>query len=106
MRLRPDGSPARNDVEVLSVLTAPGTVTLTVGGRAFEFQAPAGISTHLAPLAVGTISADVRRAGTTTASVTSPYPVTDTPFVQDLQYVGVTNVTAPTLPAVGAAVGS
>ncbi len=105
MRLRPGGSPARDDVEVVSVLTAPATVTLTVGGQAHEFQAPAGISAHLAPLAVGAISVDVTRDGRVTASVASPYAVTDTPTVQDLQYVGVTNVTAPTLPSPEASVG-
>ena len=56
------GSPSRDTVEALTFLRAPGTV-----------------------------SAKVVRSGTTVAAVTSPYRVTTSPYVQDLQYVGVSS---------------
>ena len=81
------GSPARDTVEALTFLTAPGRVTLTVGGVSTSCDVPAGPATCLAPLRAGTVSAVVSRDGRPVAAVTSPHQVTATPYVQDLQYV-------------------
>ena len=86
MKLR-GGSPARDTVEALSFLTAPGIITITVGGHTTSCSAAAGVSSCLAPLSAGSISVAVTRGGATVASLTSPNQVTATPYVQDLQYV-------------------
>ncbi len=86
MQLR-GGSPARNTVEALTFLTAPGTVTVTVGSKVTSCSVPAGVSSCIAPLGSGSVSAKVVRAGAAVSSVTSPVKVTTTPYVQDLQYV-------------------
>ncbi len=92
MKLRGGSSPARNDVEVLSMLTAPATVTVNIGNTSYSYTAPAGTSTKLFPLGYGTVSAQAARAGTTISSVTTPLPVTATPQVQDLQYIGASSL--------------
>ena len=81
------GSAARDTVEALTFLTAPGRVTVTVGNVATSCDVPAGPATCLAPLRPGTVSAVVSRGGRPVAAVTSPHEVTATPYVQDLQYV-------------------
>lgn len=86
MTLRPGSSSARNKVEALVFLKSAATVTINSGGTISTFSGSAGINSFLADLHYGTISATVTRAGVTTASVTSPYKVVSTPYVQDLQY--------------------
>ena len=73
-------------------LKAPATVTLQVGSKTHRWKAPAGLSVHTEPLAPGTVSGRVERDGEVTTSVTSPYRVTDTPFVQDLEYHAVSSL--------------
>lgn len=110
MTLRGGSSPARDTVEALTYLVAPATVQLQVGDTHYSCAAPAGPGVCTVPLSMGTVSVQVVRAGTDVAGVTSPFPVTATPYVQDLQYVGVssgrsgtrtvvaTDTTAPTAP--------
>ncbi len=86
------GTPARDTVEALAFLTAPAVVTVTVGGNATSCALPAGVSPCVAPLRPGTVSAEVTRWGAAVASVVSPYEVTATPYVQDLQYVAVSSL--------------
>ncbi|MDP9416879.1 MAG: DNRLRE domain-containing protein, partial [Actinomycetota bacterium] len=86
MKLR-GGSPARDTVEALTFLTAPATVTITVGANTHSCAAPAGEGVCTVPLSPGTVSAKVVRNSTTVASVTSPHKVTTTPYVQDFTYV-------------------
>jgi hypothetical protein len=81
----------RNTVEVLTMLTSPASVTVTVGGSKTTYDAPAGVYAKLVPLAVGKVSASATRSGATIASVASPYTVVSTPVVQDLQYYGVSS---------------
>ncbi|WP_104194129.1 endo-1,3-alpha-glucanase family glycosylhydrolase [Cryobacterium sp. M25] len=76
----------RDTVGVLTFLTAPATVTVSIGGKKTSFEAPAGESSRTFPLALGTISASADRNGGEIAAVTSPYTVVDHPVVQDLQY--------------------
>ncbi|WP_308286926.1 glycoside hydrolase family 71 protein [Actinomadura parmotrematis] len=76
----------RDTVEVLSFLKAAATVRATVGGTATDYAAAAGVQAKLFPLAFGANGAAIVRSGTTVASVASPFTVTATPTVQDLQY--------------------
>jgi hypothetical protein len=87
MQPRPWSSAPRDTVEALTLLSAPATVQVNVGGRTHSCSAPAGVGVCTVPLAAGTVQADVTRDGTWLASVTSPHKVTNTPYVQDLQYV-------------------
>lgn len=76
----------RDTVEVLAMLRAPATVTLTVGGVKHTIDAPAGLSTATFPLRAGSVSATASRSGAPVVSVNSPFPIVSTPAVQDLQY--------------------
>ncbi|MDP9417061.1 MAG: glycoside hydrolase family 71 protein [Actinomycetota bacterium] len=86
MQLR-GGSPARDTIEALTFLRAPATVVITVGSRRASCEVHGGVDTCTVPLGVGTVSARVLREGREVATVESPFPVTATPEVQDLQYV-------------------
>jgi hypothetical protein len=85
------GSVPRDTVEAVTFLTAPGSVTVTVGGTVTTCTVPAGVATCTVPLATGTVSAVTQRNGTSTAAVTSPYKVVATPYVQDLHYAAVSS---------------
>ena len=91
MVLRDGSSPARDKVEALAFLTAPATVTIRVGGATTSCDLPAGIGVCLAPLGTGGVSATVKRDGGTVTSIASPFTVTASPDVQDLQYVGISS---------------
>ncbi|MCK2215739.1 DNRLRE domain-containing protein [Actinomadura sp. ATCC 31491] len=86
MKLRGGSTAARDTVEVLSMLTAAGKVSVTIGGTTQTYDAPAGVSARTFPLKPGTASATVTRSSATVAKVVSPYTVTATPYVQDLHY--------------------
>jgi hypothetical protein len=98
MHLRDNSSPSRDEVEVVSVLQAPSTLSITIGGAVQTFDAPAGLSVHTVPLALGAVSAVAERGDAPVATATSPFPVVATPVVQDLQYVGVSSDPRPPLP--------
>ncbi len=85
------GSPARNTVEALTFLKAPATVVVKVGSNTYTCSNDAGVDTCTVPLSSGTVSVSVKRSGTTVTSATSPYKVTSSPYVQDMQYVGVSS---------------
>jgi hypothetical protein len=89
MQLRSGSSPARDKIEVLTMLTASATVTATIGGVQSSYDAPSGVHAGLFDLRNGQHSASVRRNGSTTASVTTKYTTVDRPYVQDLQYYAV-----------------
>ncbi|WP_345431270.1 glycoside hydrolase family 71 protein [Actinoallomurus vinaceus] len=91
MTLRSGSTPARDQVEVLTMLTAAAKVTATIGGTAHTYSAPAGVHVQTFALKAGTNSVSVTRNGAVTAKVTSPFTVTSTPQVQDEQYYGVTS---------------
>ena len=86
------GTPSRNTVESLNFLTAASTVSITVGGVTTSCNVPAGVSVCLAPLRAGAVSVVVTRGGTAITGVTSTSIVDSTPYVQDLQYVGVSSL--------------
>ncbi|GLJ79898.1 endo-1,3-alpha-glucanase family glycosylhydrolase [Microbacterium imperiale] len=81
-----------DEVEAVVYLTAPATLTVTVGDTATRFEAPAGRSVYTVPLRAGSVSASIDRAGSRVISLTSPYRVVGTPPVQDLSYYGVSSV--------------
>lgn len=84
-------SPTDN-VEAVVHLTAPATVTVTVGGVSTRFEAPAGRTAYTVPLRPGTASVTIARSGTRVVSLTSPHRIVDRPTVQDLSYYGVTSL--------------
>ena len=89
------GSPTRDTVEALTFLTAPATVTVSVGAKAYRCSADAGIDTCTVPLGTGRVSVKVERSGATVTGTTSPHVVTATPYVQDLDYVAVSSGRLP-----------
>ncbi|MEV0148898.1 MULTISPECIES: endo-1,3-alpha-glucanase family glycosylhydrolase [unclassified Nonomuraea] len=91
MKLRGGSTAARDTVEVLTMLTASASVTVTVGGQKQTYTAPAGVSAKTFPLATGAVSASASRGGTVVAKATSAAQVTAKPSVQTLQYYGVTS---------------
>lgn len=54
-------NPGQNIVEVMSFLTAPGTVTVKVGSNTYSYSAPAGVYNKSLPLSNGTVSATLSR---------------------------------------------
>ena len=87
MTLRQWSSPARDTVEVLTFLTAPAVVKVTVGTTTTTCNAPAGMSSCIAPLKVGSIKASVVRGTTEVSRVSSHAAVTATPYNQNLEYL-------------------
>ncbi|MFJ3490999.1 endo-1,3-alpha-glucanase family glycosylhydrolase [Leifsonia aquatica] len=84
------GTAPRNTVEVLTMLTAPATVKITVGSTVKTVDVPAGVTATTVPLTTGTVSATIVRGGQTVLAGTSPYTVTAKPLVNDMEYFGVT----------------
>ena len=86
MQLRVGSSPARDTVEVLSFLKAPGNITVKIGSATYAYAAPAGEFTQIYPLQVGIVTANLSRSGTAVVSVDSPFNVLDLFTAQDEQY--------------------
>ncbi|GAA3263534.1 endo-1,3-alpha-glucanase family glycosylhydrolase [Nonomuraea helvata] len=86
MKLRAGSTAARDTVEVLTMLTAAGKVSVTIGGTTQTYDAPAGVSAKTFPLKAGAASATVTRSSAVVAKVASPHAITATPQVQDLHY--------------------
>jgi len=76
----------RDTVEALVYLTAPAQVSITDGGVTRTYSRPAGISAVTVPLGAGSVSAKVIRGSRTVDTAVSPRHVTNTPYVQDMQY--------------------
>jgi hypothetical protein len=51
----------------------------------------AGEDVCTVPLGLGSVSVRVVRDGNTVAAASSPFPVTATPYVQDLEYAAVSS---------------
>ena len=81
----------RDTVEVLTMLRAPASVTVTIGGENHTVNAPAGLSAVTLPLRLGSVSASASRNGASIAAVNSPFQVVSRPSVQDLQYYAVSS---------------
>jgi len=78
-------SPVDN-VEVVVFATAPATIYATIGGVSTSCAVGGGRSTCTFPLQEGSVQLTMVRNGVTQAIVQSPYSVTNTPYIQDLQY--------------------
>jgi hypothetical protein len=81
--------PPRDFAEALVFLTAPADLTLTSGTHTTRTSLPAGTSTVLVALGTGTTKATLSRNNTTVTTIESPFQVTNSPQVQDLQYFAV-----------------
>lgn len=81
----------RNKVEVLTMLTAPATVRVQIGGKTYTASVTSGLSAVSFPLSTGTVSATVLRDGAVALNVVSPHRVVADPRVQDLQYYAVSS---------------
>ncbi len=79
----------RDKVEVLSFLTGPASLAVTIGTVSSTTQVAAGVRATLFGLRYGTNAATVTRAGATVATVRSPFGVSASFAVQDLQYYAV-----------------
>lgn len=90
MSLRPGSTPARDEVEALAFLTAPGTVNVRIGDRTTRCTLPAGVGVCTVPLTAQasdvTVGAELNRSGSVVSRAESPWPVLAHPPVQDLQY--------------------
>jgi hypothetical protein len=89
--LRRRSTPGRDAVEALTFLRAPALVTLTVGSSKMFCNAPAGVSTCLAPIAQpgpdgSRVRVDVTRGHRLFVTLTSPYTIVANPPEQDLSY--------------------
>lgn len=91
MKLRRGSTAPRDTVEVLTFLKAPAKITAKVGSKVHTYSAPAGMHVKTFPLQTGTNAVTIKRNGVTVDSVTSPWTVKTRPYVQDLQYYGVTS---------------
>lgn len=86
MKLRPNSSPTRDKVEVLSFMTQPSDVRATIGGVTSSAAVPAGVTSSLFDLRAGQVSAVVTRSGTNVLSVTSAFTVLNAFTKQDESY--------------------
>ncbi|HML51681.1 MAG TPA: glycoside hydrolase family 71 protein [Propionicimonas sp.] len=92
MRLRGGSTSPSNKVEVVTLLTSAASVTVTIGGKTYSYQAPAGKYSQSYSLAEGTFTATVKRAGSTVTGVTTKDAVSfATTAQQDLSYHAVTS---------------
>lgn len=90
MTLRNPDNPAqtrpRDKIEVFTMLTAAATVTVTIAGKDYSYNAPAGTNAQLFDLATGYFTATASRGGSPVATVTTQDAVAFTTEQQDLSY--------------------
>ena len=68
-------APAKDDIELLAFLTAPGTIGISIGGQNFTQNAPAGVTSFKVPLQPGTPEFSVSRNGSTVFSFQAPLQI-------------------------------
>ena len=68
-------APAENNIELVSFLTAPAVVKITIGGRSFTQTAPAGISSFKVPTAPGNPQFTLSRSGADIFSFQGPVQI-------------------------------
>jgi hypothetical protein len=69
-----NGAPEDN-IEVVSFLTSPGVVKITIGGKSSTQNAPAGISSFKVPSAAGTPTFSLSRSGSDVFSFPGPIQI-------------------------------
>lgn len=79
--------PARDTVEVQTFLRQDAEVIVHVGASTYQYTAAAGVDQRSFPLEAGSVEVRAERAGTIVGEVNSPFDITGTPMVEDLQYV-------------------
>jgi len=82
-------STARNEIELLAFLKAPGKLQVQVGKQTFTRDAPAGITPFKVPLPPAlafTPRFTLQRNGTTVVSRSGQYPVLDKPEYGNMMY--------------------
>ena len=72
---RVGNTPAEDEIELLAFLTAPGAITVSIGGHDFTQNAPAGITSFKVPLQPGTPEFSVARGGSTVFSFQAPVQI-------------------------------
>jgi hypothetical protein len=85
---RGNRSPVREKVEILTYLTKPDTVTVTVGGIVTTYDAPAGEFQKLVDVRPGKVTVRTGRG----ESVDSPIQIRSVSGNQDRQYVMLSNI--------------
>lgn len=78
--------PALNEIEMLALLTAPGTLEIESAGKTQHLEAKAGMTSFRVPLAEGQPVFRLRRAGRVAITLTSAFPVSNHADYQDLLY--------------------
>jgi hypothetical protein len=68
-------APAENNIELVSFLTAPATLKITIGGRSFTQDAAAGISSFKVPTAPGNPQFTLSRNGADVFSFLGPVQI-------------------------------
>lgn len=81
----------RDTVEVVTMLTAPATLTLRVGASTHTIDAPAGLSAHTVALKTGKVSVSAARGGKVFASAATADPVVSSPEIVNLLYAAATS---------------
>lgn len=82
-----DPVPPRDAVEVDAFSRQPSIVRVQIGAANYSCDVPAGLGVCTFPLSPGNVSAAIWRDNHPQSTAHSSMPITDTPYVQDLQYV-------------------
>lgn len=85
--LRPDSPPVVDEIELVALLTAPGTLVIETSAGTFTHEAPAGLSTFTAPLpASGRPVFRLLREGARVIEFASAFAVGSTVDQDDMTY--------------------
>lgn len=82
----PHGDAARNEVELLAFLKAPGALEIELNGKTHRMDALSGITSFKVPLAVGRPLFRLRRAGKPVVQVRGDWEIVERVEYQDLLY--------------------
>jgi hypothetical protein len=80
--------PKSDQIELLSFLTAPGTVEVRIGGKVYRDDAPAGMHSFRVPLSLGTPEFRLYRNGDEKIRLKSAFQIRGQTDWQDLVYRG------------------
>ena len=86
MHVLPGSGQPRDTIEAVTFATAPSEVSITAGKQHYSCRVPGGRGICTFPLQLGSFSAEMQRDGEVVAVARSNADVTESPFVQDLQY--------------------
>jgi hypothetical protein len=86
------GTGPRDTVEVLTFLKYLATIKVTTGSTVRGYPAPTGVTAKLFPLATGKIKAVATRGSAMIGMAASPFTVTNSPYVQDMECYAVSSL--------------